>query len=120
MANTAAKKEKMSENKSAAEVCTIAAQTTIKGDISAPGNIRLEGTIDGNVKCSGKLVMAAKAIINGDISCVDLISEGAITGNIDAQNNVALMASSSLTGNITTKSISIEEGGLFNGSCTIR
>ena len=50
--------------------------TVISGDISAQTDIRLDGTIMGNIICSSKVVIGSNAHITGHITCNDLTIEG--------------------------------------------
>ena len=47
---------------------TLAAGTTVKGDIVTETDFRLDGKIEGDVSCSGKIVIGPKGnVIKGDI-----------------------------------------------------
>jgi cytoskeletal protein CcmA (bactofilin family) len=102
------------------EVCNIASGTTINGDFKAESNIRLEGSIYGNVTCSGRIVMSQNSHIKGDIFCQNIDSNGKIEGNIVAKEKVHLSSTSVVEGNIKYTALQIDEGALFNGQaiCT--
>ena len=48
----------------------ITAGTLIKGDITASGDFRLDGTLEGNIQLNGKLVVGDSGVVNGNILCV--------------------------------------------------
>ncbi len=48
----------------------IAAGTTLKGDITSSGDIRIDGTLQGNIHCTAKVVIGANGTVEGDISRV--------------------------------------------------
>jgi cytoskeletal protein CcmA (bactofilin family) len=100
---------------SALEVCNIALGTTIEGSFKAEANIRLEGSIYGNVSCSGRIVMSKNAYIKGDIVCQNIVSEGKVEGNIVAKEKIHLFATAIIEGNIKYNQLQIEEGAIFNG-----
>lgn len=97
------------------EVCLIGPDTVITGSFRAPANIRLEGTINGDVTSSGRLVLAANAKIMGQVSCADLISEGKIEGDIVANGKVHLHSTAVILGDVKYQSIQIDGGAQIDG-----
>jgi cytoskeletal protein CcmA (bactofilin family) len=100
------------------EVCIIAFGTNIDGNISIGGDMRLDGTITGDVKCSGRVVMSSNASIKGNIVCNSLVSEGKVVGNISASDKVHFMATAQVKGNISYKGIKVDNGAILNGQLT--
>lgn len=99
-------------------VCQIAAGTVIEGAVNVKeANMRLDGEILGTVFCAGKLLLSANAVIKGDVTCFDLISEGKIEGNIQAKNIISLTKTAVVLGDMNCKSLQIEAGAKFNGQC---
>lgn len=115
--NTPKNNSKPSSNGSSAslEVCNIALGTTIEGNFKAESNIRLEGTIYGNVSCSGRIVMSKNAYIKGDIVCQNIVAEGKVEGDIIAKDKIHLLPTAIIDGNIKYTKLQIEEGAVFNG-----
>jgi cytoskeletal protein CcmA (bactofilin family) len=93
--------------------------TEIVGDILASNDIRIDGTIRGNIKTSGRVVVGPTAKVEGNIDSpgVDLI--GLMQGNIISSGLVSLREKSMFLGNITTAQVAIEAGAIFNGECHI-
>ena len=46
---------------------TLAAGTTVKGDIVTETDFRLDGKIEGDVSCNGKIVIGPKGNVTGNI-----------------------------------------------------
>jgi len=103
---------------SSLEVCNIALGTTITGSFKAESNIRLEGSIYGNVSCSGRIVMSQNAYIKGDIVCQNIVSEGKVEGNIIVKEKIHLFSSAIVEGDIKYTKLQIEDGAIFNGQAT--
>lgn len=99
----------------ALEVCNIATGTTIQGNFNAQSNIRLEGIIEGDVQCKGRIVLSKEARITGDVQCYTMICEGQIEGNVTAQDSVHLLGTANLKGNLIYRSLQIDQGAVFNG-----
>jgi cytoskeletal protein CcmA (bactofilin family) len=93
--------------------------TDINGDIESSGDIRFDGTLKGNLKTKGKVVIGATGIIKGEVSCKNSDIEGKVEGKIHVQELLSLKASSVLIGDIIAKRLAIEPGSKFTGHCTM-
>ncbi|MDR0733333.1 MAG: polymer-forming cytoskeletal protein [Dysgonamonadaceae bacterium] len=96
---------------------SLAAGTTVKGEINAEEDIRIDGKVEGNIECSGKVVVGPLAEITGDIRCQNTDLMGLVTGNITIYETACLKSTVRFTGDIETKYIEIEAGAVFNGTC---
>ena len=95
----------------------LAAGTSVKGDIKAEEDFRIDGKLEGNIECSGKVIIGPQAEINGNIQCQNTDLMGMVTGNIMIYEVASLKASVRFTGEIVAKYIEIEPGASFNGTC---
>lgn len=95
----------------------LATGTFLNGSIKADESFRIDGKIEGNVECSGKIIVGPQAEIIGNIQCQNIDLFGKIDGNISASETASLKASVNFTGEIAAKFIEIESGAIFNGSC---
>ncbi|MCY4418460.1 MAG: polymer-forming cytoskeletal protein [Cytophagales bacterium] len=87
----------------------------IKGDFSSEGNLRLEGTVEGNMSSKAKIVLGETGLIIGDVVGKDIEIQGRIEGNVRASENLTLRASADIAGNIQTKKLIVESGAVFHG-----
>ena len=88
-----------------------------KGIISYNGAVRIDGTMEGEIHTEGTLLVGEEAVITATVSAGTIICKGKITGDIQAKEKVKLRTPAILNGSVTTPTLSIEEGVLFNGSC---
>jgi len=95
----------------------LAVGTYIKGDVKAEEDFRIDGKLDGNIECSGKVIIGPQAEIIGNIQCQNTDLMGIVTGNIVIHEVASLKASVRFTGEIVAKYIEIEPGASFNGTC---
>ena len=58
--------------------------TLIKGDITASGDFRLDGTLEGNIQLDGKLVVGDTGVVNGNILCQNANIIGSVNGNLSS------------------------------------
>jgi len=89
------------------------------GDISAEEDFRIDGMIEGNIHCKGKIIVGPNSTIIGNVECTNIELRGEVKGNILCTENVILRASSVLTGDLKTKAIEIEPGSRFEGKCSM-
>lgn len=95
----------------------ITAGTLIKGDITASGDFRLDGTLEGNIQLNGKLVVGDSGVVNGNILCVNANIIGAVNGNLSVKELLSLNATARVKGDILINKLSIEPGAVFTGKC---
>ena len=95
----------------------IGKETHISGDINSNGNIRIDGTVKGNIKCTERIVIGTSAKIEGDIFCKNCEISGCLKGNIQTEGSFCLKETSKMEGNIITNKLNIEPGAFFTGSC---
>jgi cytoskeletal protein CcmA (bactofilin family) len=93
--------------------------TSINGDINSNGDIRIDGSIVGTVKCKGKLILGPSGIVQGDIICANAEISGTVKGNVQVNELLNLKASANVNGEIGTGKLSIEPGANFSGTCVM-
>jgi cytoskeletal protein CcmA (bactofilin family) len=91
--------------------------TDITGDIKSTGDIRIDGTLKGNLYTKGKVVIGQTGKITGEISCKNSEVSGSIEGKISVSQLLNLKASSRILGDIITSKLAIEPGARFTGNC---
>jgi cytoskeletal protein CcmA (bactofilin family) len=98
----------------------IVAGTEINGDLTSDSNIHLEGEVNGNVSCAGRVVIGSSGKINGNLVCVNAEIEGAMEGQLMVENLLMLRSTARIKGDIQTMKLHIEEGAFFEGACVMR
>jgi cytoskeletal protein CcmA (bactofilin family) len=109
-------------NKSAndsASINLIGNGTAIVGDMISNGDVRIDGTLKGNITINGKLVVGSTGKIEGNVTCQNADISGEIHGKVEISELLILKASSKLTGDIITSKILIEPNATFTGTCNM-
>lgn len=97
----------------------IVSGTKITGDIETTGDLRIEGQIDGNIVCKGKVVLGQPGVINGTIKCGNCQIEGKFEGKMEVSELLTLTNTANFKGEMTTMKLAIDPGAVFNGTCTM-
>lgn len=93
--------------------------TEIIGDINSNGDIRIDGSLKGNLKTKGKVVIGETGFISGEIQCKNSDIEGKVEGKINVSELLSLKAVSSIKGDIVCRKLAIEPGAKFTGNCSM-
>lgn len=96
---------------------TITIGTSIKGDIQANGDFRMDGTLEGNITLTGKLVIGEQGHIHGNVVCQNANVIGTIDGNLSVKEFLTLYSTSRVKGDIVANKLAIEPGAYFTGTC---
>ena len=100
-------------------VSRISAGTVIKGEISSPNDIRIDGLFEGKVISKNRVVIGESANVKGDIICENIDLWGKVEGNLYVKDTLALKEGSNIAGNLHIRRLHVELGAIFNGSCKI-
>ncbi len=107
------------ETDTGATVNLISQGTEITGDIRSAGDIRVDGTLIGNLITRGKVVIGPTGKVKGEVECKNSEVSGMIEGKITVTQLLNLKTSSKINGTIVTNKLSIEPGALFTGNCAM-
>ena len=95
----------------------IASGTTVEGDITSGGDIRIDGILNGNIQCNAKVIIGSQGQVKGDITGQQADIMGKVTGTIKVKELLQLKGSSEVNGNIYAGKLQIEPTAIFNGAC---
>ena len=95
-----------SERQISSSATLISAGTVLKGDIISETDLRIDGTIKGNIRCSSKIIIGAQADITGKVQ-----------GNITVKEILQLRGESNVIGNLSATKLQIDPTATFNGQC---
>jgi cytoskeletal protein CcmA (bactofilin family) len=95
----------------------IGAGTSLKGDITSSGDLRIDGTLTGNIHCTAKVIIGANGVVEGDINGQQADILGKVTGTIKVKDLLQLKGGSTVNGNLQAAKLQIEPSAAFNGEC---
>ncbi len=95
----------------------IGSGTEINGDVNSNGDIRIDGTLNGNLNTKGKVVIGETGKAKGEVTCKNADISGKIEGKITVSDLLSLKPSSLIEGDIVANKLAIEPGARFTGNC---
>lgn len=107
------------QEKDGVATTVIAKGTTIEGKFACGENVRLDGVIHGEVKVDKRFVMGDGSYVQGNIVARDASIKGKIKGDIHVKEALHLLDTAVIEGNIMAKTMIVDEGARYNGSCRI-
>jgi len=115
--NTMGKVEEISSSGGLHNV--LATGTTLTGKIETESDFRLDGRIEGEINCKGKIVIGPKGSVKGNITTVNAEVFGNVDGSVKVRERLILKSSADIKGDIFIQTLEIEPGAKLNGSCTM-
>jgi cytoskeletal protein CcmA (bactofilin family) len=91
----------------------------VTGNLVFQGSARIDGTVEGEIRCQGTLTIGEGAEIRAKISAQSVVIRGRVEGNVTAKDRLELLAPGRLYGNISTTRLIVSEGVVFDGDCTM-
>ena len=97
----------------------LTAGSKIVGNITADSDYRIDGVIEGELNCTGKVVIGEAGKIKGTVICQNAEIMGLMDGKITCHQQLSLRASGKIAGDVHTKTLIVEPGAMFNGTCSM-
>ncbi len=89
---------------------------TVRGDISADGAFRIDGTVEGSIESKAAVVVGESGIVRGGLRGTDVVVAGTVIGDVVCSGHLELLAKGRIEGDISARSMRIETGGVFRGT----
>lgn len=93
--------------------------TIIDGNLVCKGDVRVDGTITGNVSSKSKVVIGLTGHIDGIVNCQNADISGYLNGNITVAESLFLKSTARVHGDIVTNKLIVEVGAIFTGNCNM-
>lgn len=86
-----------------------------EGKLTFEGTVRIDGTLKGEVFSDDVLIVGEGARVEAEIDIGAIIIQGTVVGNIRAKRSIEILAPGRVKGDITTPSLQIDKGVIFEG-----
>ena len=112
-------KEKTSaaEKQTSNSATLISEGTVLQGDVKSDNDLRIDGTVYGNITCASKIIIGPSGCIEGHINAAHADITGKVKGNITVKELLQLRGNSDVEGNIHAAKLQIDPTAIFNGQC---
>ena len=87
-----------------------------EGKLVFEGTVRIGGIFRGEIYTNDVLIIGESAKVNAQIHAGTVIINGEMTGDVLAKNRVEIHRPAVFKGNISTPSLTVDEGVIFEGS----
>ena len=91
----------------------------ITGDCDTEGAVRIEGTVQGNIRAGKAVVVGKEGLVEGDVFTQDAVVSGRVKGSLRAESRLEVQATSKIEGEISAGRMQVEEGALLSGTVKI-
>lgn len=110
-------KEKEKKGEADGSLNIIGRGTEIQGNVSATGDMRVEGRIKGTITCKARLVLSPEGVIEGNIDAVQATIAGDVKGTVVARQLLHIQETGKVLGDIFTEKLIVQLGAFFSGNC---
>jgi cytoskeletal protein CcmA (bactofilin family) len=97
----------------------IGPNTSLTGDIEAGGFTRIDGSIRGDVRAKGRIVIGERARMKSNVTGTSITIGGVVYGNIISNGHLVILSTALIIGDIITRRIRADEGCLIHGRITV-
>ncbi len=97
----------------------LGSQTEFTGKLAFSGIVHLDGSFNGEIISRGTLVVGSDSIVHAQIHSNVLKISGEVRGDVTATEKIELYPPAKVYGNISTPSLVVEEGVIFEGTCSM-
>ena len=109
-------KSKSTDNQQPA-VSIVATGMVVSGNIDTKGDIRIDGTLKGNIVSQAKIIIGPEGLIEGDIKSRNADIMGKVEGKIQVDELLHLKGKAEVSGDIHAMKLVVEPTANFNGHC---
>lgn len=98
----------------------IAAGEVFVGDLTADGDIRIDGAVRGRITSPGRIVIGPGGQVEADVRASELVVAGELRGEAEATRRLHVLQGGRLFANAKAALLLVEEGAVCNGCVLLR
>lgn len=91
----------------------------VEGSVKSESDIRVDGTIKGNLICDAKVIIGPTGYVNGEIRCKNAVIEGKFEGSLHVSELLNVREDANIHGEVSTNKLIVQSGAIFNVSCNM-
>jgi cytoskeletal protein CcmA (bactofilin family) len=100
-------------------VVVLGPRDSLHGRLDIHGDLKIAGTVEGELKASGDVLVDSTANIQASIEGANVNVRGQVNGNVTARRRLTLGGSGRLNGEVKVARLTVEDGATLNGNVTM-
>jgi cytoskeletal protein CcmA (bactofilin family) len=100
-------------------VVTLGPRDSLNGRLEIHGDLKVHGTVEGELKASGDILVESTATIQASIEGSNVNVRGQVNGNVTARRRLTLGGSGRLNGEVKVSRLTVEDAATLNGNVTM-
>ena len=97
------------------EVTIVGQGAKLEGTVVSAGSLRIDGQVKGQINADGDVMLSPQSQVEADIHAENVSVAGRFKGSIAVKGKAAIARGGRVDGNITSKTLVVEEGAIFQG-----
>ncbi len=97
------------------EVTIVGKGAKLEGTVVSAGSLRIDGQVKGQINADGDVMLSPQSQVEADIRAQNVAVAGRFKGTIVVKGRAEISRGGRVDGNITSKTLVIEEGAIFQG-----
>ena len=98
---------------------TLGPNDRLIGELHIDGDVRLGGTVQGEIHATGDVEVDDAAKVNASLAGGDINIRGNVSGPVTARKRLVVARSGSLTGDVRVARLVIQDGATFSGNVSM-
>ncbi len=107
------------DNKRRDTETVIGPSVRVEGNFVGAGDVVVEGQLTGTLKTDKSLRIGEAAKLKADVEAADILVAGEVRGNVRTKGKLSLAATGKIFGNVEAASLSVMEGAVLHGKCSM-
>ena len=98
---------------------TLGPNDRLIGELHIDGDVRLGGTVQGEIHATGDVEVDDEAKVNASLAGGDINIRGSVSGPVTARKRLVVARSGTLTGDVRVARLVIQDGATFSGNVSM-
>ena len=90
--------------------------TVVEGKVKASTDIRIDGTIKGDLVCDSKVIIGPSGTIEGTVKCQNAVIEGSFNGILIVSELLNIRETAKVVGEVSYGKLIVQSGAVISGS----
>jgi cytoskeletal protein CcmA (bactofilin family) len=103
----------------ASGIVVLGPRDSLVGTLSVHGDVRIEGTLDGEATATGELTIDSTGTARAQLAARDIFITGSVDGNANASDLLTLGETATFAGELRAARLRVDEGAMINAIVTM-